>query len=206
MNNEVTVTLTAEEKAAEQKCISDIANALNASYTLVANSLTEVKDRKLWREYPSLNEWGLATVGFGKREIDIYISGNATLENIKLIDPFASPKLTHLQNIGKFDTESQAAVWEAAKELGNGKITNNDIIEAGEKLITQGTARLRENVTRLRNNGQSSFLERAKREWFNLDDAQKAELLTHWLKLEEESFVFVVKALAEKQIEDNDKK
>lgn len=205
--NEVTVTLTEEQKRQERECVQKIRDAVGASYTIIAQSLISVKEQKLWGEYPSMNLWALENLGFGQREVDNYIEGYRTTKLLRESDPNANPRLTHAKNLAKFEEDSRSAVWEKARELSDGgRMTNNDIIEAGESLLKDGTARLREGVKRLRSNGQSGFLENAKRAWFDLDEDQKIVLFTHWLKFEEESFLAVMKSYLEKQQEDNDNK
>lgn len=198
MNGELVETLTQEERILEQSYVRKINDAISNSYAVIAETLIAVKEQQLWREYSSFNDWALHYFGFSERNLDYYLIAHPITERLKLVDPNADPNLRQTIGLNKFDKENQADIWMATIEAaGRDGVTEAGILEVGERMINEGRAKMRDGVRSIKPSTNASFMSRAKKAWFDLEDDEKAELFNSWCKNESPSFLLVLKSFLE---------
>lgn len=202
--SEAVSVLTKEQKEEEQKLITEIRDAVNASFEIVARNLISVKEKNLWVEYPSFGDWAKDNFGFDQREVDHYITGYAVSQRLETVDNGGKPlKLTHALTVGKFDEDDQAEVYQEAVNRANEsgkKLTGELIRETGREMLEQNRVKLRAGVQRLGQTGNNSLVNRIIKSLPTFEDEDKARIFSEWVKIEEYSFLKVMEAYVAEQL------
>lgn len=206
--SEAVSVLSKEQKEEEQRLVTEIRDAVNASFEIVARNLISVKEKNLWVEYPAFGDWAKDNFGFEQREVDHYIKGYAVSQRLETVDNGGKPlKLTHALTVDKFSEEDQAAVYKAAVDVATEsgeKLTADLIRETGRKMLENNQVSLRTGVKRLGQTGNNSLVNRIIKALPELEDEDKYRILKAWIENEEYSFLKVMESSIAIELEKHD--
>lgn len=182
--------LTPEDSALELKCRKQIDEGLGMaqrSWELIVPNMIIVRDKMLWREYESINDWALDHFGFGSKQLQNYIAAGSVHDTIVEHDPEADLKMTQALALDRVIEADQPIVWDAVKEAlsdGNLKMTGKLINQVAKKLRDEGRIEFKEG-RKSPNEDMPKFVAKSIRaKWGDLSDEAKMEFFK-WLKQNE---------------------
>lgn len=208
--NEIDVVdpLSLSELEQEAALIEQIRQGMefaNKSYFMIIEGLRKVKDLRLYREVGTLRDWALMHFGFGDREYNYYLKAGEVVENIRLSDPEANPKLTHALAIGMVEPDDQPILWKKVKESGK-NLTKKLIVNTAKEMEEHGEIRARDGVKIKAETDGSYLAYRIKVSWASIEEDLKADLINEILSFEADTFLNLVIQIAQDELDKrNDK-
>lgn len=193
-----------QEKVLIDKILKGIQNEGEAQAAIIA-AIVEIKDKKLWRSYGSIEEWTERAIGLSPRMVNYYLTSADVTKRIQLVDPeVKSIPVTHATLMARFSPEDQASLWtkanERAKELKE-KFTAKLIGKVANELTKSGEIHLRDGVSPPNPNHTAHTPEQLKKSWFRLVAGDRADVFNHMVKNETYDFLQVMKAMINHELE-----
>lgn len=142
MTDELTIT----ERTELEQYEAVIERGLQTFYEVGA-ALLDIRDRRLYKEYGSFEEYCRTKWGFQRRQANLLIQATQVVENIKMgsIDPILPESEGQIRPLSQLkEPEQQRQAWQIAIEtanITNGRITHKHVEAAVEAIrrIEQGS-------------------------------------------------------------------
>lgn len=210
MNAEIISPMTDAEKAQERILIDKILAGINkqseAQESIIA-AIIEIKDKKLWRQYGSIEEWTERAVGISPRMVNYYITAAGVTKQLKAADPNFKGDIpvTHANLLARFEENDQAELWKKANEAAQerkSKLTTKLMGEIANQLEKAGKIKLRDGVSAPNPNHIPHTPDRIKMGWFQLVGMDRAETFNHIVNNETHDFLMVMQAMITKRLEE----
>lgn len=183
--SETVMALTEQEVELLDQCETEIRQSLDVVKKLMYPALKIVKDKKLYREFGTIENWALKQFDMTARNLNNWLLLGEVIDNLAghgiNLDDMA---LRHAMALNDVEPRNQADVWNSVIEkVGNqDDVTEKDIRKAINEMVEEGRVNLREK--KAGNKLVRPPVERMVDLWDNMTPNQRIEAIERILELE----------------------